>query len=186
MTELSQSTRATRTRRDIVEAAIEAWANDNAASLGQVAEAAGVGRTTVNRYFSDRAQLVAAVDQECRGRFLAAVERARPEDGPGLAALQRACAEIAQLGPVLGLIFADNALVDPDSWAEDGDPGALGSMVVRGQTDGSIASDLPAEWVAIHVWTSLFGASLMLRSSTQTSSEVGQLLARTLATGVAA
>lgn len=185
MTELLRSARAARTRRDIVEAAIGAWADDNSASLGQVAESAGVGRTTVNRYFSDRAQLVAAVDVECRGRFLAAVERARPDDGTGLAALQRACAEIAQLGPVLGLIFADNALVDPDSWAEDGDPGALGSMVVRGQADGSIASDLPSDWVATHVWTSLFAASLMLQSSTLTSSEVGHLLVRTLTTGVA-
>ena len=185
MTDHPQSARAARTRRDIVEAAIEAWALDNSASLGQVAESAGVGRTTVNRYFSDRGQLVDAVDAECRRRFLAAVDRARPSDGTGLAALQRACAEIAQLGPVLGLIFADNALVDPDTWAEDEDPGALGALVLRGHADGSIALDLPADWVATHVWTSLFGASLMLRSSTLTSSEVGQLLVRTLAGGVA-
>jgi hypothetical protein len=39
--------------------------------------------------------------------------------------------------------------------------------------------------VATHVWTSLFAASLMIRSSILTSSEVGQLLARTLAQGVA-
>jgi AcrR family transcriptional regulator len=185
MSELAQSPRAARTRRDIVAAAMTAWATDNSASLGQVAESAGVGRTTVNRYFSDRAQLVAAVDQECRLLFLAAVARARPADGTGLAALQRACSEIVQLGPVLGLIFADNALVDPDTWAPDGDPGALGSLVVRGQADGSIAPDLPAEWVATHVWTSLFAASLMIRSTSLTSSEVGRLLSRTLANGVA-
>ena len=86
---------------------------------------------------------------------------------------------------VLGLIFADNALVDPDTWAADGDPGALGSLVARGQADGSVPADLPAEWVATHVWTSLFAASLTNRSTRLTASEVGQLLARTLAHGVA-
>lgn len=185
MTELSQSTRAGRTSRDIVQAAITCWSVDNSASLGEVAASAGVGRTTVNRYFSERAQLIAAVDQECRLRFRAAVDRARPAEGPGLSALQRVCAEIVQLGAVLGLIFADNALVDPDAWAPDGDPGALGAMVVRGQADGSIALDLPAEWVATHVWTLLFAAWLTIQSGTLTSYEVGQLLARTLATGVA-
>ena len=111
MSDLAQSPRAARTRRDIVAAAMTAWATDTSASLGQVAESAGVGRTTVNRYFSDRAQLVTAVDQECRLLFLAAVARARPGDGTGLAALQRACSEIVQLGPVLGLIFADKATI---------------------------------------------------------------------------
>jgi len=183
--ELPRSARAERTSRDIVEAAIICWSTDNSASLGEVAEAAGMGRTTVNRYFSERAQLIAAVDRECRLRFMAAFDRARPGEGPGLPALQRVCAEIVQLGPVLGLIFADNAVVDPDTWAPDGDPGSLGALVDRGQADGSIASDLPGAWVATHVWTSLFAASLTIQSGALTSHEVSQLLTRTLATGVA-
>ena len=185
MPEPLASSRAARTTRDVVQAAIECWSTDSSASLGEVAGAAGVGRTTLNRYFSGRAQLIEAVDRECRRRFIAAVARARPDEGSGLAALQRACAEIVHLGPVLGLIFADNALVDPDTWAPDGDPGALGSLVERGLADGSIAADLPAAWVATQVWTSLFAAWLTLRSGDLTSHEVGQLLTRTLATGVA-
>lgn len=174
--------KARRTRRDIVAAAIECWAADNTRSLGEVAEAAGVGRTTLNRYFTNRAQLVAAVDDACHTRFAEALIRSRPGEDTGLAALQRACTEIVQLGPVLGLIFADNALVDPDTW---GDPDTLGVMIVRGQSDGSIAADLPADWVAVHTWTTLFAAQLMLQTGTATSHEVGQLLTRTLATGVA-
>ena len=37
--------KAARTRRDLVEAAIVCWAGDNGRSLGEVADAAGVGRT---------------------------------------------------------------------------------------------------------------------------------------------
>lgn len=176
--------KAVRTRRDIVQAAIESWAVDNAGSLGDVAGAAGVGRTTVNRYFPNRAALVAAVDAECRTRFAAAVQHGRPGDGPGLTALQRVCAEIIQLGPVLGLIFADNAPVDPDTWGEGSGPEALALVVVRGQSDGSVATDLPLDWVVTHAWTSLFGAWLMIRSQAATTAEASRLLVRTLATGI--
>jgi AcrR family transcriptional regulator len=186
----AQSGRAARTRRDIVSAAIVCWSADNTASLGSVADTAGVGRTTVNRYFSDRAQLVAAVDVECRERFTAACSRARPDEGTGLEALQRVCTEIVQLGEVLGLIFADNALVDPDTWdgdTTDGSPASdpIGALVLRGQSDGSLAVDLPADWVATQTWTSLFAAWLMIQSGTLTTHEVGRLLTRTLARGVA-
>lgn len=177
--------RASRTRRDIVDAAIAVWSAANTASLGEVAEAAHVGRTTVNRYFSDRTSLVAAVNEECRERYGRAVERARPAEGNGLAALQRVCTEIIELGAVLGLIFADNALVDPDTWTEDEDDDPIGSLVVRGLTDGSIAVDLPAEWVAITVWTSLFAAWLLISTGAGTRHEASQLLVRTLASGIA-
>lgn len=176
--------KALRTRRDIVQAAIESWAVQNAGSLGDVAEAAGVGRTTVNRYFPSRAALVAAVDDECRTRFAAAVQHARPDDGTGLAALQRVCGEIVQLGPVLGLIFADNALVDPDTWGAGSGPDALAVVVGRGQADGSIAADLPEGWVITHTWTSLFGTWLVIRSGSATTAEASRLLVRTLAGGI--
>ena len=86
-----------------------------------MAQQAGVGRTTLNRYFTDRAQLVAAVDQECAARYDAAVVRSRPAEGSGRDALLRMCTELIQLGPVLGLVFADNALVDPDTWFDEED-----------------------------------------------------------------
>ena len=178
------SAKAARTRRDVVQAAIESWAVDNAGSLGDVAAAAGVGRTTVNRYFPNRAALVAAVDAECRTRFARAVQQARPDAGSGLAALQRVCGEILQLGPVLGLIFADNALVDPDTWGAGSGPEALAGVVLRGQADGSVAADLPVDWVLTHTWTSLFGAWLVIRSEAVTTAEASGLLARTLAGGI--
>lgn len=191
MAERIGSSKADRTRRDIIEAAIECWAADNTASLTQVAALAGVGRTTVNRYFAERAHLVAAVDAEIQNRFQAAMRRARVQDGSGLDGLARVCGEIIELGPVLGLIFADNALVDPDTWSEneaagaDG-PEAIGVVIVRGQVDGSIAPDVPVDWVATLTWTSLFAAWLMIKSEGLTRHEATTLMLRTLAGGVAA
>ena len=179
-----RATKADRTRRDIVGAAIEVWAADNAASLGDVAQRAGVGRTTLNRYFSDRGQLVAAVDVECASRYTAAVSRSRPDEGSGRAALLRMCTELIQLGPVLGVVFADNALVDPDTWfSDDDDP--LGTVIARGYADQSLSADLPGDWIGTFVWTSLFAAHLVVNSGTQTRHEAADLLTRTLTSGFA-
>ena len=137
----------------------------------------------MNRYFSDRAQLIAAVDDECRLRYAAAIARARPDEGTGLAALMRVCTELMQLGAVLALTFADNAVIDPDTWYdEETDP--LGLVLARGLTDGSMASDLPGEWVGTFVWTSLFAAWLMIKESSLTWHEAAQLLTRTLTSGI--
>ena len=106
-----------RTRDAIISAAIETWAEDSRATLAQIADAAGMGRSTVHRYFADRNELLAAVDQECQRRFVGATERARPGDGLGLEACHRLCEEFLGLGSVLRLIFADNPLVNPDSWS---------------------------------------------------------------------
>jgi AcrR family transcriptional regulator len=187
---------ARRTRRDLVDAAIDCWSEDSGASLTAVAQAAGTARTTLNRYFASRAELVAAVDAECRDRFASAAARARPEEGTGLAVLQRLCAELIGLGPVLGLIFADNALVDPDRWdtsepgsdfsaqADQQDSTGIGSVVLRAQADGSVDPELPAEWVATTVWTTLFAAWLCIRGGSATTHEAALLCGRTLARGV--
>lgn len=178
-------TKSDRTRRDIVAAAVEVWAGDNTASLGQVAQQAGVGRTTLNRYFSDRAQLIAAVDEECRARYAAAFDRSRPAEGTGREALLRMCTELIQLGPVLGLVFADNALIDPDTWGAEEEDDPLAQVVARGYADGSLAADLPGDWIGIFVWTSLFAGHLAVSSGTRTWHEAAGLLTRTLTSGLA-
>jgi AcrR family transcriptional regulator len=181
----AKPSKADRTRRDIVAAAVEVWAADNTASLGEVADRAGVGRTTLNRYFTDRAQLIRAVDEECRVRYVAAIARSRPGEGSGRDALLRMCTELIQLGPVLGLVFADNALVDPDTWG-DGEDDPLEATIVRGYQDGSLATDLPGDWIGTVVWTSLFAAHLVIASGRRTWHEAADLLIRTLTFGIAA
>lgn len=176
--------RATRTHRDVVTAAVEVWAADNSASLGAVAAAAGVGRTTLHRYFPDREALVAAVDRESRERFGAAADRARIDEGTGAAALDRLLREVLALGPVLGLVFADNAIVDPDTWETEGHPEPFTVVVLRGLADGSLAADVPAEWAVIQCWTALFGAHLATQESDDLRHRAGDLVGRTLLRGL--
>lgn len=150
---------ARRTRRLIVDTAIETLGEHRDASLGEIAEAAGVSRSTLHRHFTDRSALLAAVDDEVRNRFDQATERARLGDGSALDALDRLIQELLQLGPVLSLIFADQPLVDPDRWddADDRDRSMIG-LVESGQARATIDPELSADWVQTAFWGLLIGA----------------------------
>jgi AcrR family transcriptional regulator len=173
-----------------VTAAIQTWAADRNATLTQIAAAADVGRSTLHRYFADRAELLTAVDQESQRRFVVATERARPRDGSGLEACHRLCQEYLELGPVLGLVFVDNALVDPDTWSksageagagagEDDDP--FGAAVLRGHRDRTVDPELPVGWAVTALWMLLYSAWLYSSTGQGSSREVSMLLVRTVA-----
>lgn len=178
-----RSAASRRTRRLIVDAAIETLGQQQSAALGEIADAAGVSRSTLHRQFVDRAALLGAVDAECRRRFDDASRRAQILTGTGLEAISRLAQEYLELGPVLSLIFADNALIDPDSWeAEEveADGGAgLATIIDRGHRDGSIDAGLPTPWIVTTLWVLLFGA-WQVQSTGVARHEVSALLARTV------
>ena len=68
------------------------FARDPSAALGEVAAAAGVGRTTLHRYFPERSDLLSALVVHVLEQVAAAMERAAPTHGPAPAALGRAAA----------------------------------------------------------------------------------------------
>lgn len=168
----------------IVDAAIETLGQQQSAALGEIADAAGVSRSTLHRQFADRPELLAAVDDACRSRFDQASRRAQVLNGTGLEAIDRLAQEYLGLGPVLSLIFADNALVDPDSWEENQDDeqnGGQGLSIIieRGHRDRSIDPALPTPWIVTTLWVLLFGA-WQVQAGGAPRHEVATLLARTL------
>lgn len=64
------------------------------ASMIELSQSIGVGRTTLYRHFGDREALVGAAARLGARRFGEAVMKARPGEGTGLAALERICAEL--------------------------------------------------------------------------------------------
>lgn len=178
---------ADRTNLAILDAAIATWAQDSGASLGTVASAAGVGRTTLHRFHPDRAALIAAVDAEVRERFSAATERARIDEGRAMGALHRLCVEYLTLGEALRLVFADNSVIDPGEW----DTGAashanLIALFARGQQDGSFDTVLDAEWMVLTMWFLLCGAWMVMVEADLSRADVTGMLMRTLAGAVGA
>lgn len=181
-----ESARNARTRGDLVRAAMAVWADSPTAPLAEVAAAAGAGRATLHRYFASREDLVAAVDEAAWERFNDASQRADVRRGSGREALERLCREVLRLEDVLGLVFIDDAVVDPESWQTPTRPDPFAVVVERGLEDGSLDAAMPAEWLVTHCWAALFGAWLVLRTpdAGHLRHQVPDLMVRTLVGGV--
>lgn len=176
-----------RTQRAILDAAISTWARNPSASLGDIATAAGVGRTTLHRFHHDRADLLAAVDTELQHLFGAAAARAAIDDGPAMTALRRLCVEYLALGEPLRMIFTDNSPVDPERWTTgEGSHEHLQSLFRRGQADGDFDEVLDPEWMVLTMWLLLFGAWAVMDEAALPRADAADLCMRTLAGAVGA
>ncbi|WP_265522306.1 TetR/AcrR family transcriptional regulator [Oerskovia flava] len=175
-----------RTRRAILEAAATVLAADGSASLAAVADAAGVGRTTLHRYFPERVDLVRALAQhtvaESDRRYL----EARPDDGDPVAALRRIAEALLDLGPVLMYLYSE-PLVTQDaecrSVLESGeDP--LDRLLERARP--VLRPDLPVAWVRRAFWSMLYTSWEAVREDGMARHEVLEALMTTFTEGVLA
>ncbi|SEG99918.1 DNA-binding transcriptional regulator, AcrR family [Nonomuraea solani] len=148
-----------RTRRAILDAALTVLAQNAAASLADIAVAAGVGRTTIHRYFPERSDLLAAIGTYLLERIDAATVRARLEDGAADAALERVCQEYFELGDALLFAFENPSLAQWAGWeTETESDRALARLVERGHAEGALDPRMPASWVSETMWALLYTA----------------------------
>jgi AcrR family transcriptional regulator len=170
-----------RTRQAIVDAAIEVLGRNPAASLGDIAIAADVGRTTLHRYFAERADLLAAVGTEAGARLARATAQARMAEGSGASAVRRLCQEYFDLGSLLSLIFTEPGLgAGPTTEGPAGCDPEFAAMVERGHRDGTIDPELPADWVQSLVWSQLYAGWAYVAETGASRHEVLRLILRTV------
>lgn len=145
------------------------------AALSVIADAAEVSRSTLHRHFPGREELIHAVDTAAKEQFMTAIGRAQTPQADAVTALVRISHELLSLGPVLGLIFNDHAVVDADSWTAPTDPDVLGNTITRGHADGTLDTQLDAVWIETCLWTLLFGAWQTLQDGAPIAQVMGQL-----------
>ncbi len=175
-----------RTRRAILDAAVRVLAESPSASVADVAAVAGVGRTTVHRYFPERSDLLAGIEADLLERIDAATRAARTTEGPAGAALRRLCEEYFTLGDVLTLVYQDPTLLGRVRWTEaTGSDLALLELVERGQREGEFDPAVDASWVCGVVWSLLFTAWLHARDPRASTHETLALCLETVRRTVA-
>jgi TetR/AcrR family transcriptional repressor of lfrA len=99
-----------RTRKAILDAAMTLLAANPDASLGDIAAAAEVGRSTLHRYFAERSDLLRALALQVHELSNAAIQHAEPDCGPPVEALRRVVECQLDLGPIVPFIYNDPTL----------------------------------------------------------------------------
>ncbi len=176
-----------RTRRAILDAAVRVLSQQSNASLAEVAAVAGVGRTTMHRYFPERADLLAGISGDLLEQIADATRRARPDLGPAMAALERLCQAYFALGDGLLLTMNEPGLFTDPAWQEESESDrALLQLVERGHAEGTIDPDLTPVWVQAVLWALLYAAWMHARDDEVPEHDALALCLRTLRKAVAA
>ena len=185
MTETIAAGRRADARRNIakiLDAAAERLSEDPAASVGSVAEAAGVGRVTLYGHFPSRDALVEAAVRHAIDR---GEERLADVDlsGEPRAAMERLIMAswelVAQFRNVL--IAAQDALSPARIRELHAKPGARAAeLIERGQEAGVFRSDLPVTWLVGVLHNVIHGAADEINAGRLTASDAPRTISATV------
>lgn len=180
--EAQESATRERTRTAILTAGIATLTERPAASMGDIAEAAGVARSTLHRYYPDRAALRSAIAAHVSAEYDAALDRARLQDGTGMEAFTRLVGELLEnLHVFTWWMYTENVAeeasdFDTEQRTED--------AIIRGHADGTIDPRMPADWLIAMVWSALYSidqaAPLVNGQPRRTLREARELAQRSL------
>jgi len=166
MTDTVESGSRTRTRRAILDAAVVVFAKRRNASLSEVAAEAKVARSTLHRYFADRAELVFALAEDVLVGFERAIADAELDQGPPLEAFRRLVVGYSALGQRIFFLFNEPTFYQPDP-----DPDVarffekleqaskpIEALIDRGHREGVFAANLSVDWITrILMWMVFIG-----------------------------
>ncbi|MER6809850.1 helix-turn-helix domain-containing protein [Spirillospora sp. NPDC000708] len=177
---------AERTVRTILEAAERVLSADPAATMEQIAEAAGVARTTVHRRFATRDALIDALTAWAVGRLADAVDAAPSRSTPPLVTLHQVTANVLQVK--IGWGFAMTRAgrsSDPEVVRVQAEIAAkCDDLFLRAREDGLLRDDVDLLWARRVYYALLYEASTA--RETEDVAALASLVVDTLLRGIGA
>lgn len=154
-----------------------------AASMQELAAAAGISRATLFRRFPSRAALVAELCAAAAEAFVRGVDGAAPAEGPPPRALARVVEALGRLAPVVGLLGlqpleenVEAALLVRTATTEE----SLRRLVRRGQESGDFRVEVDPEWFVTMLTWLLVGVADSVRLGRLTAASAQRHLAATV------
>ena len=147
-----------RTRGAILAAAASVLARDRTAILADIAEASGVGRTTLHRYFPDRESLIEATIEDSIRAIQQSVAEAVLDQGSSLDAMRRAVAAMVAVGDRLLFVFGDPRVLAGYGARDGGVPpnDPVIDLIRRGQAEGVFDPEVSASWIQHVLWVLVY------------------------------
>ncbi|GAA1415741.1 TetR/AcrR family transcriptional regulator [Streptomyces thermospinosisporus] len=136
-------------RDHVLRSAAALLTRKSTATMDEVAKAAGISRATLHRHFAGRDALVRALEALGIAECEAALEAARPEEGPAEDAVRRLVAAIEPQAGLLAFLYTENQLFEGEEqnagWARIDE--RIAALFRRGQESGEFRIDLTPAWL---------------------------------------
>ncbi|WP_067177904.1 TetR/AcrR family transcriptional regulator [Microtetraspora niveoalba] len=188
MTDTNQPLRsdARRNRDAVLATAMRVLSRRPDASIQEIADASGVGRTTVYRHFPAREDLVRALFAVVVEEQRAIVSSAVAEGGTVAAVLRRLGPGIVAVGERYRFLDAHRGLVVEDPLKDPAPDEPLLAWLTAAHEHGRIRPGLPPDWAYAMIRALALGANEEVVAGRRSPEEAGRLLGETLVRAFAA
>jgi AcrR family transcriptional regulator len=166
----------------IIDAALEALADDPDASMAEIARRAAVVRATIYMHFATREALLDAVMEEATGRVAEAIRIAEPDRGEPKEALERVIlATWKQLSEFHNILQINMNRLSAQELRRRHLPMTTQfiPLLERGQAEGKFRSDVSPEWLIATVRAIIHVASTELQAGRLTQADVERTMLTT-------
>ncbi|WP_234787847.1 TetR/AcrR family transcriptional regulator [Mycolicibacterium novocastrense] len=181
-----ESSARSRTRAAILAATASALAANPTATLDEITAVAGIGRTTLHRYFPSRTRLLHAAAMNSAAVVTDVVAQAVTDQGPALEAVRRLVFALVPVGD--HLVFLLGAPKGLENIAPGDRPThrRVTHLIQRGHREGVFHSDFSPRWVQRWLLTLLLAGCQEVSICGLPLHTAAPLILRTFERGIAA